>query len=142
MQGHLKCSLWRLTSPLTAEHKFNCGITGLRKPEKMSMTMLVLVARARTQAMQTLKHREVILDNHRITIKEAANDVGISFGSSQVQEISTNVLGMKRTAAKIVPKLLNFEQKQRRMGIAQILTTFHDNRDLLEKVITGDESGM
>ena len=84
----------------------------------MSMTMLVLVARARTQAMQTLKHREVILDNHRITIKEAANDVGISFGSSQVQEISTNVLGMKRTAAKIVPKLLNFEQKQRRMDIA------------------------
>ena len=30
-----------LTSLLRAEHKFNCGITGLRKVEKMTMTMLV-----------------------------------------------------------------------------------------------------
>ena len=51
------------------------------------------------------------------------------------------VLGMKREAAKFVPKLLNFEQKQRRMDNAQeMLTTFNDNPDLLQKVITGDES--
>ena len=31
----------------------------------------------------------------------------------------TDVLGMKLAAAKIVPKLLNFEQKQHRMDIAQ-----------------------
>ena len=43
--------------------------------------------------------------------------------------------------AKIVPKLLNFEQKQLCMAIAQeILMTFNDNPDLLQKVITGDES--
>ena len=48
---------------------------------------------------------------------------------------------MKRTAAKIVSKFLNFEQKQSRMDIAQeMLTTFNDNSDLLKKVITGDES--
>ena len=41
---------------------------------------------------------------------------------------------------KIVPKLLNFEQKQRRMDIAQeMLTTSNDDLDLLKKVITGDE---
>ena len=52
-----------------------------------------------------------ILDNHRrITIREVANDVGISFVSCQA--IFTDVLGMKRLAAKIVPKFLNFEQKQ------------------------------
>ena len=40
-----------------------------------------------------------------------------------------------------VPKLLNFEQKQRRMDIAQeTLTTFNDDPDLLKKVITGNES--
>ena len=40
---------------LWAEHKFNCHITGLRTAEKMSMTMLVLVARALQQPMKTLK---------------------------------------------------------------------------------------
>ena len=41
----------------------------------------------------------------------------------------------------IVPNLLNFDQKQRRMNIAQeMLTMFNDDSDLLKKVITGDES--
>ena len=48
---------------------------------------------------------------------------------------------MKRTAAKIVPKLLNFEQKRRRMHIAQeMLMMFNGDKDLHKKVITGDES--
>ena len=48
---------------------------------------------------------------------------------------------MKRVAAKIVPKLPSFEQKQRRLDIAQeMLTTFNDDLDLLKKVITDDES--
>ena len=51
----------------------------------------------------------MILDNCRITIRDVADDVGISFGSCQA--IFTNVLGMKRAAAEIVPKLLNIEQK-------------------------------
>ena len=42
---------------------------------------------------------------------------------------------MKRAAAKIVSKLLNFEQKQRHMDIAQeMLTTCNDDPDLLIKV--------
>ena len=51
--------------------------------------------------------KKMILDNRRITIKEVADDVGISFRSCQA--IFTDVLGLKRAAAKIVPKLLNFE---------------------------------
>ena len=48
---------------------------------------------------------------------------------------------MERAAANIVPKLINFYQKQRRMDIAQeMLTTFDNGPDLLKKVITGDES--
>ena len=55
--------------------------------------------------------------------------------------IFTNFLDIKRAAAKIVPKLLNFEQKQSRMDIAQeMLTMFNYDPDLLNKVITGDES--
>ena len=55
VQEHLKYWLWRSASLLWAEHKFNCGITGLRKAENMSMTMLVLIARVRQQPMKTLK---------------------------------------------------------------------------------------
>ena len=44
---------------------------------------------------------------------------------------------MKRNAAKIVHKLLNFEQKLRLM---EMLTTFRDGLDLLKKVITDDKS--
>ena len=48
---------------------------------------------------------------------------------------------MKRAAVKIVPKLLNFEQKQRRIDITQeMLMIFKDDLDLLKKVITADES--
>ena len=46
---------------------------------------------------------------------------------------------MKRSTAKIVPKLLNFEQKERRIA-QEMLTMFNDDPDLLKKVITGDES--
>ena len=65
--------------------------------------------------------KKMILDNRRITIREVADNVGISFGSCQV--ILMDVLGMKRAAAK---------QTQRRMEITQeMLTTFNDNPDLL-----------
>ena len=52
-----------------------------------------------------------------------------------------DVLGMKREAAEIVIKLLNFEQK-RHKDIPQMLTTFNDDPDLLKKVINGDESWL
>ena len=51
--------------------------------------------------------KKIILDNHRITIREVADNVNISFGSYQT--IFTDVLGTKRAAAKIVTKLQNFE---------------------------------
>ena len=43
-----------------------------------------------------------------------------------------DILGMKREAAKVVSKLLNFEKKRRLMDITQeILATFSDDLDLL-----------
>ena len=48
---------------------------------------------------------------------------------------------MKRAAVNIVPKFLNFKQKQRRMDIAQeTLTMFIGDPDLLKKVKAGKES--
>ena len=58
-----------------------------------------------------------------------------------MSRIFTDVLCMKRVAAKIIPKLLNFEQKQCRIYSAQeMLQTFNRHPDLLQKVVTGDES--
>ena len=63
------------------------------------------------------KVKEMVMNDRRIIIREVADAVGISIGSCH--EIVLNILGMKRVAAKFVPKLLNFEQKQRRMEVAQ-----------------------
>ena len=83
----------------------------------------------------------MILHNRRITIREVAYDVGISFVSCQA--IFTKVLVMKPAAAKIVTKLLNFEQKQCHMDNAQeMLPTFNEDPDLLKKAITSDESWL
>ena len=73
---------------------------------------------------------KIILDNHRVTIKEVAEAVAITFGSCQT--ILTDVLSTKHAAAKIVPKLISLEQKRHRMDIAQeLLTTFNNDPDLL-----------
>ena len=82
----------------------------------------------------------MILDNRRFTIREVADDVGISFGSCQV--IFTNVLGMKRAEAKIVPNLQNFELKRRMDIVQELLTMFNDDQGFLKKFIIGDESWM
>ncbi|KYQ55784.1 hypothetical protein ALC60_02906 [Trachymyrmex zeteki] len=83
--------------------------------------------------------KEIVLKNRRITIREIVDDLNISFGSCQ--SILTDVLGMTRVSAKFVPKLLNLDQKQCRMNIAQdMLNDVNDDPDLLKRVITGDET--
>jgi len=83
--------------------------------------------------------KKIVFKNRRITIREIADDLNISFGSCQ--SILTDVLGMTRVSAKFVPKLLNFDQKQHRINIAQdMLNDVNDDPDLLKRVITGDET--
>ncbi|XP_076182730.1 protein GVQW3-like [Ptiloglossa arizonensis] len=60
---------------------------------------------------------KMILANRRITVREVAEDLNISIGSCH--SIFINDLGMRRVAAKFVPKLLNCDQKQLRMNIAK-----------------------
>ena len=85
------------------------------------------------------KVKEMVMNDRRFTIREVADDVGISIGSCH--EIFSNTLGMKRVAAKCVPKLLNFEQKQRRMEVAQeSLNEVNDDTELLKRIITGNET--
>ncbi|UYV83836.1 hypothetical protein LAZ67_X000351 [Cordylochernes scorpioides] len=82
---------------------------------------------------------KMILANRRITVREVAEDLNISIGSCH--SIFINDLGMRRVAAKFVPKLLNCDQKQHRMNIAnEMLDSVRDYPNLLQRVITGDEA--
>ncbi|UYV61210.1 rl [Cordylochernes scorpioides] len=82
---------------------------------------------------------KIILANRRITVREVAEDLNISIGSCHL--IFINDLGMRRVAAKFVPKLLNCDQKQHRMNIAnEMLDSVRDDPNLLQRVITGDEA--
>ncbi|UYV84920.1 hypothetical protein LAZ67_X004012 [Cordylochernes scorpioides] len=84
---------------------------------------------------------KMILANRRITVREVAEDLNISIGSCH--SIFINDLGMRRVAAKFVPKLLNCDQKQHRMNIAnEMLDSVRDDPNLLQRVITGDEAGV
>ncbi|UYV75875.1 hypothetical protein LAZ67_13001632 [Cordylochernes scorpioides] len=82
---------------------------------------------------------KIILANRRITVREVAEDLNISIGSCH--SIFINDLGMRRVAAKFVPKLLNCNQKQHRMNIAnEMLDSVREDPNLLQRVITGDEA--
>ena len=83
--------------------------------------------------------KKIVLANRRITVREVAEDLNISIGSCH--SIFTNDLDMRRAAAKFVPKLLNFDQKQHRINIAkELLDSIRDDPNVLQRVITGDES--
>ena len=53
------------------------------------------------------------MQDRRITVRELADEVGVSIGS--VRSILTQDLGLRRVSAKFVPKLLTMEQKQLRL---------------------------
>ncbi|UYV78639.1 hypothetical protein LAZ67_16002243 [Cordylochernes scorpioides] len=69
---------------------------------------------------------KMILANRRITVREVAEDLNISIGSCH--SIFINDLGMRQVAAKFIPKLLNCDQKQHRMNIAnEMLDSVRDD---------------
>ena len=81
------------------------------------------------------KVKEIIINDNQ----KAADHIGIAIGSCH--EIVSKVLGVKRVAAKFVPKLLNFEQKQRRIKVAQeSLNDAKNDAELVKRVITSDET--
>ena len=84
--------------------------------------------------------KKIVMENRRITIREVAEDVGISIGSCHA--IFLDISGLQRVAAKFIPKLLNFDKKKtRHITIAQeMLNDVNDDPDLLKRVITGDKS--
>lgn len=85
------------------------------------------------------KVKDLVLSNRRLTIDEMVEDLGISHGT--IHSILSEDLGMKRLVAKFVPKLLNCQQKDCRVQLAQeCLELANGDPTFLRRVITGDES--
>jgi transposase len=83
--------------------------------------------------------RFLILEDCRSTIREIADEVGISTGSAH--SIVTEDLHMCRVVAKSVPKLLSQEQQQLRPEVVRdMLECANVDPEFLKTLITGDET--
>jgi len=83
--------------------------------------------------------RDLILKNRRLTIREIAEDVGISYGSCQA--ILTEKLNMYHIAAKFVPHVLTEDQKANCVNISQeLLDHVSVDENFLKTIVTGDET--
>ncbi|CAK9818881.1 Protein GVQW3 [Anthophora quadrimaculata] len=70
------------------------------------------------------KIKNMVMDNRRLSVREVAHEVEMSHMS--VHNILSEVLGMRRVAARLVSKELNFLQKEHRKAVAEdmIFTSF------------------
>lgn len=83
--------------------------------------------------------KNFVLENRSIGIREIAALLDISFGSAE--HILVDILGMRRVAARLVPKELNFLQKQRRVEVAkQMIANADSDPTFMKRIITGDET--
>jgi len=85
------------------------------------------------------KVRTIVRNNRRLTVREIADDCGISVGTYDA--ILTDDLHMKRVCAKFVPRLLTDDQREQRQTIAgDLLERSCEDVLFLKKIVTGDAS--
>ena len=84
------------------------------------------------------KVHQIVMEEHRLTLREIVEKVGISRGS--VYSISTEDLCMWRMLAKFISKLLTEQQKEHCVEIAQdMLDCASNDLEFTKTIITGDE---
>ncbi|KAE9524215.1 hypothetical protein AGLY_015254 [Aphis glycines] len=81
---------------------------------------------------------EKLRNDRRLTVRELANEAGISIGSCH--EILTEKLQMRRVAAKFVPRLLISEQNENRLTICQDLKNRSADINCIKNIVTWDET--
>jgi AraC-like DNA-binding protein len=82
----------------------------------------------------------VIRGNRRLTIREIADELNLSFGTCQT--ILTQDLGMRRMSAKLVPRLLTQDKTEENRATAsrELLQRAENDATFLPSNTTGDES--
>jgi histone-lysine N-methyltransferase SETMAR len=83
--------------------------------------------------------QEMIRADRRLTIREVADDIGISIGTCH--KIVNEDLHMRRVSAKLVPRHLTEDQKDDRLSICtNLLEIAKNDANFMSSIITGDES--
>ncbi|XP_031639269.1 uncharacterized protein LOC116351320 [Contarinia nasturtii] len=80
--------------------------------------------------------KDLALKNRRLAIRDLVDIASISFGS--IQTILKDHLGLRRCASRLVPKTLNFIEKERRVNVCQEMLS--DYQSCIKRIITGDET--
>ena len=85
---------------------------------------------------------ELILEDHRISAKSIAEQLGISH--ERVGSIIHEDLDTRKLSAKWVPKCLNADQKRQRCQSSEQLLEFfrRDPNDILSRLVTMDETWL
>ncbi|XP_012231261.1 protein GVQW3-like [Linepithema humile] len=85
------------------------------------------------------KVEEMVMENRHSNLREMAQDLDMSHESVHI--ILVDVLGMRRVAARLVPKELNFLQKEHRKQVAEdMLQRANSDPTFIKRIITGDET--
>nr|XP_012143528.1 PREDICTED: putative uncharacterized protein FLJ37770 [Megachile rotundata] len=85
------------------------------------------------------KVREILNSDRRLSIRLIAQELNLT--KSTIHSIVTEDLQMRKVCAKLVPKVLTEEQKERRVTISrELLECLERDSNLLDRVITGDET--
>ena len=85
------------------------------------------------------KVRDVIRKDRRLGVRAVAEEVNLDRG--RVRRILREELSMRKVCAKMVPKLLSDEQKERRKELClDLLQRIENEPDLLNSIITCDET--
>ncbi|XP_037930482.1 protein GVQW3-like [Teleopsis dalmanni] len=85
------------------------------------------------------KIKKIVLEDRRITEREIARDLDISNGS--VHHILHDILGMRRVAVPLVPKRLDFLQKEYRKNVCEEMIFEHGHYStFMKRIIIGDET--
>ncbi|CAK9811861.1 Mariner Mos1 transposase [Anthophora quadrimaculata] len=85
------------------------------------------------------KAKEIVLKNRRTSLRELASELSIAYGTAQ--QILVDTLGMRRVAARLVPKDLNFVQKHHRKTVAaDLISEARNDPTFMKRIITGDET--
>ena len=81
----------------------------------------------------------MVWSDRRLTIRMIVDNLDLNRKS--VRNILLHDLGMRKVCAKLVPKILSEDQKQRRVDFCKdMLEKIRDDPNILYQVITGDET--
>lgn len=96
--------------------KMRTGTISLKMAERQWLATSVQAGLSQTQIRKWLSIACLVIENHRIIIKEIKNALGICYGLPEA--VLNEDLGMRWIAAKFVPKLLTPEQQGLRYDVA------------------------